>query len=75
MVMAPTGNTISPNDAVSNDTNDSDVNPTTGTSPNVTVTSGSTNNTIDAGLYQPASIGNYVWEDLDKDGVQDAEQS
>jgi hypothetical protein len=26
-------------------------------------------------LYQPASIGNYVWEDADKDGVQDAEQS
>ncbi|MBK7226297.1 MAG: PPXXXP-CTERM sorting domain-containing protein [Saprospiraceae bacterium] len=73
MVMAPTGNTISPNDAVgSNDNNDSDVNPTTGTSPNVTVTSGQNVAGIDAGLFLPASIGNYVWEDLDKDGVQDA---
>ncbi|MBK7227137.1 MAG: hypothetical protein IPH96_17640 [Saprospiraceae bacterium] len=24
------------------------------------------------GLFLPASIGNYVWEDLDKDGIQDA---
>ncbi|MBK7226292.1 MAG: T9SS type A sorting domain-containing protein [Saprospiraceae bacterium] len=73
MVMVPTGNTVSPSDAVgSTDGNDSDINPTTGTSPNVTVTSGSTNQTIDAGLYQTASLGNYVWEDADKDGVQDA---
>jgi hypothetical protein len=70
--MVPTGNTISPSDAVgSTDVNDSDINPTTGTSPNITVTSGSTNQTIDAGLYQAASIGNYVWEDADKDGIQD----
>lgn len=53
MVMVPSGSTVSPNDAVgSTDVNDSDINPTTGTSPNITVTSGSTNNTIDAGLYQ-----------------------
>ncbi|MBK9994325.1 MAG: hypothetical protein IPP01_10165 [Saprospiraceae bacterium] len=45
---------------------------TTGTSPNITVTSGSTNQTIDAGLYQPASLGNYVWEDLNKNGIQEA---
>jgi hypothetical protein len=73
MIMAPSGNTVSPSDAVgSTDVNDSDINPTTGTSPNITVTSGSTNQTIDAGLYQTASLGNYVWEDSDKDGVQDA---
>jgi serine-aspartate repeat-containing protein C/D/E len=35
------------------------------------VTSGSTNTTTDAGLYQAASLGNYVWEDTDKDGIQD----
>jgi hypothetical protein len=73
MLMVPTGNTVSPSDAAgSTDVNDSDINPTTGTSPNITVTSGSTNQTIDAGLYQTASLGNYVWEDADKDGVQDA---
>lgn len=26
---------------------------------------------IDFGNYQPASIGNYVWEDLNEDGLQD----
>ena len=73
MIMAPIGSVVSPNDATgSNDGNDSDINPTTGTSPNITVTSGSTNQTIDAGLYQPASLGNYVWEDLNKNGIQEA---
>ncbi|MBK7226299.1 MAG: hypothetical protein IPH96_13180 [Saprospiraceae bacterium] len=62
MVMAPTGTTISPNGPV---------NPTTGNTAPITVTSGSTNTTTDAGLYQAASIGNYVWEDADKDGIQD----
>ncbi|MBK9994334.1 MAG: hypothetical protein IPP01_10210 [Saprospiraceae bacterium] len=38
------------------------------------VTSGSTNTTIDAGFYQQASLGNYVWFDEDKDGVQDANE-
>jgi hypothetical protein len=28
-------------------------------------------NTYDFGFYQPASIGNYVWYDLDKEGDQD----
>ncbi|NNF66046.1 MAG: hypothetical protein HKM98_00905, partial [Gammaproteobacteria bacterium] len=27
--------------------------------------------TWDAGLYQPASLGDFVWNDLDEDGVQD----
>ena len=30
---------------------------------------------IDAGLYQPASISNYVWEDLNGNGVQDTAES
>jgi hypothetical protein len=48
-------------------TTDSDPNPTTGNSNPVTVTSGGSNQTIDAGLYQPASLGNYVWEDANKE--------
>jgi serine-aspartate repeat-containing protein C/D/E len=66
MVMAPTGTTISPNGPV---------NPTTGNTSPITVTSGSTNTTTDAGLYQAARIGNYVWFDTDKDGVQDGSES
>lgn len=33
---------------------------------------GETNYTIDFGYHLPASIGDYVWLDIDKDGIQDA---
>lgn len=36
------------------------------------LTSGETDLTWDAGFYQPAEIGDFVWYDLDKDGVQDS---
>jgi protocatechuate 3,4-dioxygenase beta subunit len=39
----------------------------------VTVSGGQTNTTGDFGYYEiPAALGNFVWEDLDGDGVQDA---
>ncbi|ADI75084.1 conserved repeat domain protein (plasmid) [Methanohalobium evestigatum Z-7303] len=37
----------------------------------ITVESGETNDTVDAGLYQPATIGDFVWEDTNKNGKQD----
>jgi protocatechuate 3,4-dioxygenase beta subunit len=52
------------------DANDSD--PVGGTVTGITLTSGQTNNTIDAGFYQPGSIGNFVWNDTNGNGVQDA---
>jgi protocatechuate 3,4-dioxygenase beta subunit/predicted transcriptional regulator len=58
-----------------NDATDSDANPVNGQSPVVTLTSGETNNTIDAGFIEPASLGDYVWEDLDGDGQQDGNES
>jgi len=33
------------------------------------------NMTVDFGFIRPASIGDYVWTDLDNDGVQDANES
>ena len=48
--------------------NNSQVDPYT-----VTVTGGQTNTTADFGYYQqPAALGNFVWDDLDGDGIQDA---
>ncbi len=48
--------------------NNSQVDPYT-----VTVSGGQNNTTADFGYYQqPAALGNFVWEDLDGDGVQDA---
>ncbi len=48
--------------------NNSQVDPYT-----VTVSGGQTNTTGDFGYYlYPAALGNFVWQDLDKDGLQDA---
>ncbi|MBK8152324.1 MAG: hypothetical protein IPK61_04195 [Saprospiraceae bacterium] len=61
MFMTPTGyNPTESNAPGSVDTNDSDPN-AQGTTPTVTVTSGGTNQTLDAGFYRPATIGNFVW--------------
>ncbi|MBI3157524.1 MAG: hypothetical protein HYZ20_19260, partial [Burkholderiales bacterium] len=37
-----------------------------------TLASGETNNTVDAGLYRPAAIGDRVWLDANANGQQDA---
>ncbi len=70
--VAPSGYTISAQDQGANDAVDSDANAATGKSQVVTLASGQTDNTIDAGMYQKAAIGDRVWIDIDKDGVQDA---
>ncbi|WP_310589090.1 SdrD B-like domain-containing protein [Fibrella forsythiae] len=52
---------------------DSDVNPITGRSQSVTLSSGEYNPTIDGGFIQPtAGLGDYVFEDKNANGVQDA---
>ena len=37
----------------------------------VTLQPGEFNDTYDLGVYQPASIGDFVWEDTNGDGIQD----
>src|SRR5207237_890327 len=37
----------------------------------ITLAAGESNQTIDFGYYQPASIGNFLWNDLNHNGVQD----
>ncbi|BAZ31918.1 hypothetical protein NIES4074_43910 [Cylindrospermum sp. NIES-4074] len=68
----PTGFNFTQQDALSNDAVDSDANFTTGKSQIITLASGENNTTIDAGLYKPASIGDFVWEDKNANGIQDA---
>jgi uncharacterized repeat protein (TIGR01451 family) len=53
---------------------DSDVSPSTGTTPPVTLVSGERNPTIDGGITPYASLGNRVWEDVDHDGEQDVDE-
>ncbi len=52
----------------------SNVNPNTGLTIPFTVTAGTHNPTIDAGLTTPlvAGLGNYVWHDVNENGLQDA---
>ncbi len=73
-VTPPTGYNITPAQDSSSTTDalDSDISPTTGRTTTVNLESGETDNTWDGGLYQPASLGNFVWDDLDGDNRQDA---
>ena len=52
-------------------TTDSDPDVSTGETVDIVLTSNETDNTIDAGYYNPIDIGNRVWEDTDGNGTQD----
>ncbi len=54
----------------SNEELDSNVNPVTGMTGIINLAPGQTVESIDAGYYQWAKIGNYVWHDRDRDGSQ-----
>jgi protocatechuate 3,4-dioxygenase beta subunit len=68
--MPPTGYSFSPQDKGDDDAKDSDA-ATTGQTIMTTLVFGENDLTWDAGLYRPATLGDYVWEDLDADGIQD----
>lgn len=57
------------------DTKDSDANASTGRTGDYWLPSGATNHSIDAGYYQPATIGDFVWNDVNANGVQDTEET
>ena len=54
---------------VGNDASDSDA--AGGVTGNYTLTEGEYNPTVDAGFFKPAAIGDFVWNDLNANGVQD----
>ncbi len=72
----PTGFVFSPKDQGSDDSKDSDAEPANGKTICTTLTAGENDLTWDAGLYpEPkASLGDKVWEDLNKNGIQDANE-
>lgn len=74
----PSNYVFSPTDQGGDDTKDSDPNTVSGLTGNYTLVAGDSNMTVDAGIYMPtpntACLGNYVWNDLDVDGVQDANE-
>ncbi len=64
---------FSPADQGADDTLDSDPNVTTGIASFTTLSPGENDPTWDAGMYQPtASLGDLVWLDLNRNGIQDA---
>ncbi|WP_432377511.1 SdrD B-like domain-containing protein [Duganella sp. P38] len=70
-IVAPAGYLATTPRAGGNTGADSDIDSTGHTAP-VTVALGETNTTIDAGLYKAASLGDRVWIDSNRNGVQDA---
>ncbi len=68
--VAPSGYVFTPQDRGTDDTRDSDANPTTGRTVTTTITSGDNETQWDAGL-RLAAVGNFVWDDADADGIQD----
>ncbi|MCX6042297.1 MAG: carboxypeptidase regulatory-like domain-containing protein, partial [Caldilinea sp.] len=82
----PSGYAISPqnadgaagNDQTTGGTNDSDADAATGETAYTTLVAGENDSTWDLGIFltaQPASIGNRIWYDTNKDGVQDAAET
>ena len=71
----PAGFVFSPTDAGADDAADSDVNPTTGQTPVITLEAGQNDMTWDAGIHNATlptgALGNQVWYDYNNDGIQD----
>ena len=70
-VVKPAGYTFTVQNAGSDTAKDSDAD-AAGNMACTTLVSGETDLTWDAGLYQPATIGDFVWNDLNGNGIQDA---
>ena len=68
----PGGYMFSPQDQGGDDTVDSDADTTTGVAATTTLSPGENDTTWDAGLTPLASIGDFVWNDVNADGIQDA---
>jgi len=70
-VVAPASYVVTGKDAGANDAADSDID-ASGQTGSYTLAAGEVNNTVDAGLYQKAAIGDRIWYDKDADGIQDS---
>jgi hypothetical protein len=69
----PIGSNFSPDGIGADSTIDSDVLPNIGKTSPIELGAGENKKDIDAGIHTPqlASVGNYVWNDADNNGIQD----
>jgi CshA-type fibril repeat protein len=73
--VVPNGYTISPRDTGNNDSKDSDAD-SLGKTDTVTLVAGEEDNSLDMGLFQKlVKLGDKVWYDADKNGIQDSGES
>jgi hypothetical protein len=70
-ITPPSGYYLSPKDSGSDDSKDSDIDPTTKESSNTKLSPGEKDYSLDAGVYKPACLGDYTWLDENVDGLQD----
>ncbi|NLP10981.1 hypothetical protein GX408_11365, partial [bacterium] len=68
----PPEEVLSPANAGSSEETDSDADVTTGLTSLIDLTPGEIDLSWDAGLYGLVGVGNFVWYDLDQDGLQDS---
>jgi hypothetical protein len=71
---APTGDVFTTQYAGTNTAIDSNADTTSGITGPVVLTAGQTDNTIDAGLYATCALGDYVWQDLNCNGIQNTSE-
>ncbi len=72
----PNNYKVSPQNIGTNESDDSDANPTTGKTDIIKLIAGIDNRSVDMGLYQEAAkVGDRVWYDANKNGIQDAGES
>ncbi len=69
--VAPGGYFFTYQDLGGNDSTDSDAGPTNGRTAPIALTAGATITTVDAGLYVPVSIGDFIYYDGNGNGIQD----
>jgi len=73
-VTNPGGYVFSPQGQGDDAARDSDVAPAGGVTAALTLVSGQSNLTIDAGLVPLARVGDYIWHDLNANGIQDDDE-
>ncbi len=73
--VAPSGWKTTQPDQGGNDALDSDASPATGKTPLKTYVSGDNDPNVDAGFWQPVSLGDRIWNDANGNGIQDGTES
>ncbi len=70
--VSPSGYVFTPANVGADDTKDSDADVGTGKTGVISLAAGQVNNTNDAGMYRPASLSGYVYDDVNDSGTKDS---